>query len=54
MAAQLLGTRFVDRYIPGYLFFKDGIETGSHARWIGHSLQVFIDKDRCLRSERRF
>ncbi len=47
-------TRFVDRYIPGYVFFGDGIsegginENGQHQRppWIGNGLSIQIGEDR--------
>ncbi|THH03388.1 hypothetical protein EW145_g6294 [Phellinidium pouzarii] len=46
--------RFIDRYIPGYLFFSDGIEHGyidksgfRHLpRWLGNGLKVLIDGNR--------
>ncbi|KAF5393363.1 hypothetical protein D9757_000523 [Collybiopsis confluens] len=40
---------FVDRYIPGYVFFADGILTGngqSLPRWSGQSLRIRIDEKR--------
>ncbi|THH01326.1 hypothetical protein EW026_g1360 [Hermanssonia centrifuga] len=45
---------FVDRYIPGYVFFGDGIsegginENGQHQRppWIGNGLSIQIGEDR--------
>lgn len=46
--------RFVDRYIPGYVFFGDGVtagyEEGSGRRtlppWSGHGLRVQIGAER--------
>ncbi|KAF9071647.1 P-loop containing nucleoside triphosphate hydrolase protein [Rhodocollybia butyracea] len=45
---------FVDRYIPGYVFFGDGIFKGaeggatsaSQPRWLGRSLRISIDEKR--------
>ncbi|EJD08061.1 P-loop containing nucleoside triphosphate hydrolase protein [Fomitiporia mediterranea MF3/22] len=53
---------FVDRYIPGYVFFADGIEHGyvgasgvRHApRWLGNGLKVAIDEERNLVSVDKF
>ncbi|KAM5542979.1 hypothetical protein V8D89_003363 [Ganoderma adspersum] len=47
-------TAFVDRYIPGYVFFGDGVtegydETSGQRKvppWIGHGLRVQIGEDR--------
>ncbi|KAL4071295.1 P-loop containing nucleoside triphosphate hydrolase protein [Scleroderma yunnanense] len=44
---------FVDRYIPGYVFFADGVTTGSGERgrtprWIGNGLAVVIGPEREL------
>ncbi|KAF7321589.1 hypothetical protein MKEN_00679900 [Mycena kentingensis (nom. inval.)] len=41
--------RFVDRYIPGYVFFGDGPEIGFNGvvpRWKGNFLRLSIDIDR--------
>ena|ERR1700685_3613253 len=53
--------RFVDRYIPGYIFFSDGIVRGSSTsgsqtdtgdslrrppKWIGKSLRITIGEER--------
>ncbi|KAJ3784896.1 P-loop containing nucleoside triphosphate hydrolase protein [Lentinula aff. detonsa] len=51
---------FVDRYIPGYVFFADGIfkgyivpsdgktmsRTAAYPQWLGRSLRVYIDERR--------
>ena len=51
----LTTNRFVDRYIPGYIFFSDGITRGPSTsedaerrppKWIGKSLKIMIDGDR--------
>lgn len=47
-------SRFVDRYIPGYVFFGDGITKGgldkdgniSQPPWIGHGLCIQIGEKR--------
>ncbi|KAJ7076827.1 P-loop containing nucleoside triphosphate hydrolase protein [Mycena belliarum] len=42
---------FVDRYIPGYIFFGDGptIGLGSQfPRWMGRSLRICIDQSRVV------
>ncbi|KAJ6495768.1 P-loop containing nucleoside triphosphate hydrolase protein [Mycena vitilis] len=41
---------FVDRYIPGYVFFGDGptIGFGSKPRWNGNSLRIIIDDERVV------
>ncbi|KIJ51317.1 hypothetical protein M422DRAFT_158179 [Sphaerobolus stellatus SS14] len=43
-------TRFVDRYIPGYDFFGQGVITGGTAEglppWMGNGLRITIDKNR--------
>ncbi|KIM63976.1 hypothetical protein SCLCIDRAFT_677169 [Scleroderma citrinum Foug A] len=44
---------FVDRYIPGYVFFADGVtnglsERGKTPRWIGRGLEVVIGPEREL------
>ncbi|KAJ7818198.1 hypothetical protein B0H14DRAFT_2840337 [Mycena olivaceomarginata] len=42
---------FVDRYIPGYVFFGDGPAIGFGAltpRWIGNSLRIHIDNNRVV------
>lgn len=49
-------SRFIDRYIPGYVFFSDGIESGHTDRsglkqlpkWTGKGLKVSIDENRDL------
>ncbi|KAI6007709.1 hypothetical protein F5J12DRAFT_905563 [Pisolithus orientalis] len=51
---------FVDRYIPGYVFFGDGVtngllDTGGKApRWIGSGLVVTIGQDRELIQTSKF
>lgn len=45
---------FVDRYIPGYVFFGDGVTEGGYGSdgqkklppWRGHSLKVQINESR--------
>jgi hypothetical protein len=59
--APILLNRFVDRYIPGYIFFSDGIVRGSSIsgsqtdagdslrrppKWIGKSLRILIGEER--------
>lgn len=51
---------FVDRYIPGYLFFADGVEKGFNTEsgaepvpekyppWRGGHLRVTIDENRAI------
>ncbi|KAJ7125082.1 P-loop containing nucleoside triphosphate hydrolase protein [Mycena epipterygia] len=42
---------FVDRYIPGYVFFGDGPTIGfgsKQPRWIGKSLRILIDHERVV------
>ncbi|KAJ7502942.1 P-loop containing nucleoside triphosphate hydrolase protein [Mycena galericulata] len=42
---------FVDRYIPGYVFFGDGPMIGfgsQHPPWIGNSLRIYINHDRVV------
>ncbi|KAJ6593521.1 P-loop containing nucleoside triphosphate hydrolase protein [Mycena capillaripes] len=42
---------FVDRYIPGYVFFGDGPTAGFDSqkpRWIGNSLRIRIDDNRVV------
>lgn len=52
--------RFVDRYIPGYVFFGDGPTIGfggdAQARpaWIGRSLCLHIDESRSVVDVERF
>ena len=46
--------RFVDRYIPGYVFFGDGPTGGftdnsvkqTWCRWLGNSLRIVISETR--------
>ncbi|KAE9411595.1 P-loop containing nucleoside triphosphate hydrolase protein [Gymnopus androsaceus JB14] len=52
---------FVDRYIPGYVFFGDGVfkgydrEDGSVVpRWLGRSLRISIDKKREVVAVQKF
>ena len=50
----LTNNRFVDRYIPGYVFFGDGIVNGdgtdpnhpSPPPWLGNGLRVQIGEQR--------
>lgn len=52
----------MDRYIPGYVFFSDGIEKGYTDRngvtkrpcWKGNGLKVIIDANRELQSVESF
>ncbi|KAF7315138.1 hypothetical protein MIND_00028100 [Mycena indigotica] len=44
---------FVDRYIPGYVFFGDGPMKGDH-KWQGKSLQVQIDENRVVVDTHQF
>jgi len=40
---------FVDRYMPGYVFFGDGPTIGfasQQPRWIGNSLRIMINDSR--------
>ncbi|KAF8070749.1 P-loop containing nucleoside triphosphate hydrolase protein [Lyophyllum atratum] len=37
---------FVDRYIPGYVFFGDILPTSAKPRWAGKSLKLLIDEQR--------
>ena len=42
---------FVDRYIPGYVYFGDGVQlgdiaTGKRPPWNGNGLQLVIDENR--------
>ncbi|KAJ6589815.1 P-loop containing nucleoside triphosphate hydrolase protein [Mycena vulgaris] len=42
---------FVDRYIPGYVFFGDGPTIGfgsQEPRWKGKSLRIFLDNNRLV------
>ncbi|KAJ7106046.1 P-loop containing nucleoside triphosphate hydrolase protein [Mycena crocata] len=42
---------FVDRYIPGYVFFGDGPTIGfgsQQPRWLGKSLQICLDNNRMV------
>ncbi|KAJ7733547.1 P-loop containing nucleoside triphosphate hydrolase protein [Mycena maculata] len=42
---------FVDRYIPGYVFFGDGPTVGfgsQQPRWIGNSLRILVDHNRVV------
>lgn len=51
---------FVDRYIPGYLFFSNGVEKGYNTQsgvepvpekyppWRGRNLRVTIDENRAV------
>ena len=53
---EVLSVRFVDRYIPGYVFFGDGVTKGyvdasgerRLPRWSGSGLSVSIDENREL------
>lgn len=48
---------FVDRYIPGYVFFGDGVNNGTEGkppRWIGSGLVVTIGQDRELIETSKF
>ncbi|KAJ7287232.1 P-loop containing nucleoside triphosphate hydrolase protein [Mycena rebaudengoi] len=48
---------FVDRYIPGYVFFGDGPTVGFESqspRWIGKSLQIRIDHSRVVVDTKSF
>jgi D-glycerate 3-kinase len=50
-------SRFVDRYIPGYVFFGDGPTVGFESqspRWIGKSLQIRIDHSRVVVDTKSF
>lgn len=53
--------RFIDRYIPGYIFFSDGIESGYNTTpggdedangigppWKGSLLRITIDDERAV------
>ena len=52
----------MDRYIPGYVFFSDGIERGyvdksgseKQPSWKGNGLKVIIDENRELLSTALF
>ncbi len=52
MKSSLL--RFIDRYIPGYVFFGDGItgagltDPSQRPAWIGNGLCLQIDEHRDL------
>lgn len=53
--------QFVDRYIPGYVFFGDGVKEGmmdSGGRqpppWAGRSLQIQIDENRDIIHQSQF
>jgi D-glycerate 3-kinase len=51
LCQKLNVARFVDRYIPGYVFFGDGPTVGfgsQKPRWIGKSLRIRIDDDRAV------
>ena len=58
----LWSNRFVDRYIPGYLFFGDGVTEGvvdeqgkrTLPPWQGQGLALELDQERRLMSTRRF
>lgn len=54
---------FIDRYIPGYVFFGDGViegyiepSTGTHhpPRWLGNGLKVTINEGREMVSVEEF
>lgn len=46
--------RFVDRYIPGYIFFGDGVTVGytdgdgvhNAPPWVGKGIRISIDEHR--------
>lgn len=58
--AQFSLCRFIDRYIPGYIFFSGGIHSGyvsdpetnldnektQNPKWLGRSLQMTINEER--------
>ena len=52
----------MDRYIPGYVFFGDGVTEGYDETpgqrkvppWIGHGLRVQIGEDREVLSTSKF
>ena len=59
---DFLSYSFIDRYIPGYVFFGDGVTKGfeddkgvTHPpRWLGSGLKVSIDENRELVSTEYF
>lgn len=58
--------RFVDRYIPGYVFFGDGVTRGyadpaqgsdtihTRPRWADKSLRLYLDENREVTNLERF
>lgn len=46
----IVSVRFVDRYIPGYVFFGEGVRRGGRVEgrpaWEGRGLGITIDQDR--------
>jgi hypothetical protein len=53
--------RFVDRYIPGYVLFSDGVTKGSLTRddwkapsWKGKGLRITVDENRDFIASDRF
>ncbi|KAJ7209725.1 P-loop containing nucleoside triphosphate hydrolase protein [Mycena pura] len=48
---------FVDRYIPGYVFFGDGPTKGfgeQKPRWLGKSLRICVDEERAVVATENF
>jgi len=57
---------FVDRYIPGYFFFSDGIQNGylnenpslgredKQPKWKGNGLKVILDEERLFVESSKF
>lgn len=53
-------SRFIDRYIPGYVFFSEGIQNGyvdirssldqedKQPKWKGNGLKLILDEERAL------
>ena len=66
--AYLDSFRFIDRYIPGYVFFSEGVRSGytkldpqglkTENRvlppWLGHSLAITIDEHRNVVDTEKF
>jgi len=52
--------RFVDRYIPGYIFFGDGVRDGVEGGerivppWLGQGLVLELDEERQLVNTHQF
>lgn len=55
LSRMLIVNSFIDRYIPGYIFFGDGVTEGwiddcngtrVQPPWIGKGLRIMLDVDR--------